>query len=108
MDDCRKKSNKGIGVIRVTNKWIEENKCKIGYSCGSKWWNKGYMTEAVKKVLEYLTKSIGFDTIIAEISEDNIASKKVMENAGAEVYESKNGKLHFKYNCKKDRNIEER
>ena len=103
-----KKSNQGIGVIRVTNKWIEENKCEIGYSCGSKWWNKGYMTEAVKKVLEYLTKSIGFDTIIAEISEDNIASKKVMENAGAEVYESKNGKLHFKYNCKKDRNIEER
>lgn len=97
-----KTSNQGIGIIRVTNKWIEENKCEIGYSIGSKWWNKGYTTEAVNKVIEYLTKNIGFDTIVAEVSEDNIASKRVLEKAGLKLYKSQNDELNYKYESKEN------
>ncbi len=93
-------SNQGIGIIRVTNKLIEKNECEIGYSIGSKWWNKGYTTEAVNKVIEYLTKNIGFDTIVAEVSENNIASKRVLEKAGLKLYKNQNGELIYKYQNK--------
>ena len=96
-----KSSNQGIGIIRVTNKWLEENKCEIGYSIGSKWWNKGYMTEAVTELLNYLTREIGFHTIVAkEVSVDNIGSRKVLKKAGLKQYKSQDGKLYYKYTSK--------
>ena len=97
-----KSSNQGIGIIRVTHKWLEENKCEIGYSMGSRWWNKGYMTEAVTELVKYLTKEIGFFTIVAEeVAEDNIGSRRVLKKAGFSQYKSQDGKLYYKYNSKK-------
>lgn len=96
-----KLSNEGIGIIRVTNKWIEENKCEIGYSIGSKWWGKGYMTETVKRVIEYLTKDIGFKTVIAEVTPDNIASKKVLEKLGLTLDNTSNEEfIIYRYDSK--------
>ena len=97
-----KSSNQGIGIIRVTHKWLEENKCEIGYSIGSRWWNKGYMTEVVTELVKYLTKEIGFFTIVAEeVAEDNIGSRRVLKKAGFSQYKSQDGKLYYKYNSKK-------
>lgn len=95
-----KASGQGIGIIRVTHKWLEENKCEIGYSMGSKWWNKGYMTETVITIIKFLIKEIGFYTIVADVSEDNIGSRRVLEKAGFTLYEKQDGTLYYKYTLK--------
>ncbi len=96
-----KTSGQGIGIIRVTHIWKEENKCEIGYSMGSKWWNKGYMTETVIALIKYLIKEIGFQTIVADVlSEDNIGSRRVLEKAGFTLYQKQENYLYYKYIAK--------
>lgn len=94
-----KSSNKGIGIIRVTNIWSEDNKCEIGYSMGSEWWGKGYMTEAVREVVNYLTNEIGFNIIVADgVSITNIGSKRVLEKNGfIQSYKNPDGTACYDY-----------
>lgn len=54
---------------------------EIGYCLSRSQWNKGYMSEACNAFIEYLF-SIGFDSIVIEADENNIASNKVIEKLG--------------------------
>ncbi|WP_175537397.1 GNAT family N-acetyltransferase [Clostridium sp. DSM 8431] len=77
-----KDTGKLIGCISVVsiNESIEE--AALGYCIGKKFWNKGIMTEALKAVIDYLFKKVGFNRIEAYHNIDNIASGKVMIKAG--------------------------
>ena len=57
----------------------------IGYVLSRKYWNNGYMTEACKRVVEYLF-TLGHKTIIIDAVKENIASNKVIEKCGG-VYQ---------------------
>ena len=73
------------------------------------YWNKGYATEALKKVIKYLFDN-GFNVIEAEHHIDNIASGRVMEKCGLKfesydehskrdgsvTYKVKNYRMHLK------------
>lgn len=48
-----------------------------------KYWNKGYMTEAIIEVLKFLFE-YGFDNVICGYSEGNIKSKNIGEKLGFE------------------------
>ncbi len=68
----------------------------IGYVLSRKYWNKGYMTEACKTVIDYLF-SIGHKSIRIDAVVENIASNKVIQKCGGvnvdtidEYIESKN------------------
>ncbi len=77
------KDNKQIiGTIDLVNKSIRHERCEIGYCYGSKWWNKGYATEALKAVIDYLKNKVGFKVICAEHLPSNPASGRVMEKSG--------------------------
>lgn len=77
-----KNSNTIIGSISAV-KVDEKNKVvAIGYCYGSKWWNKGYGTETLKRVIKFFFEEIGVETIYAEYLSANIASGKVMAKAG--------------------------
>ena len=71
-----------IGTIDIVHKSILDKTCEIGYCYGSKYWNKGYGTEALKKVIEFLFNEVGFELIEIKHQEENIASGKVMQKAG--------------------------
>lgn len=71
-----------IGTIDVVRKNINTRICEIGYCYGSKYWNKGYGTEALKAVLEFLFNEVGFELIEIHHQEENIASGRVMQKAG--------------------------
>jgi ribosomal-protein-alanine N-acetyltransferase len=77
-----------VGSIAIFN--VDENSesGELGYSLGSKWWNKGLMTEAGKSVLNYAFNDVKFHRIFATFHEDNIASKKVLEKLSMK-YEGK-------------------
>lgn len=71
-----------IGTISVVNQRIVEKTAEIGYSYGSNYWNNGYATEALTKVINYLLNDVGFELIEAYHLITNPASGRVMKKAG--------------------------
>ena len=57
------------------------NSSEVGFAIGQKHWNKGYTTEATKKMIEFLF-SLGVHKVIASHLIGNNASKRVMEKWG--------------------------
>jgi ribosomal-protein-alanine N-acetyltransferase len=56
--------------------------CEVGYCFGQAWWNKGYATEALKKVLSFLLNDVGLFLVEAKHQRLNPASGRVMKKAG--------------------------
>lgn len=81
-----KETNEIIGMIDVISKNIQYMTAEVGYCYGSKYWGKGYASEALRKVIEYLHEE-GFPVVTAEHFVSNKASGRVMEKAGM-VYET--------------------
>ena len=71
-----------IGNIDVIDLSEENECCEIGYILSKKYWNKGYMTEALHNVLSYLFRKVGFHRIQLRHDVDNAASGRVMEKNG--------------------------
>ncbi len=72
-----------IGVIDVASKkFLPFGSCEIGYCYGEEFWGKGYASEALKAVIQFLFEKCDMDTIFAEYMSNNPASGKVMEKAG--------------------------
>ena len=87
-----KENQKAIGSIGIEecrqdlDKNLENLLGKeLGYVLSKDYWNRGIMTEAVSKVIEYCFKILKLDYLIATYFNYNIESKKVLE------------KLNFKY-----------
>lgn len=79
-----KESGKVIGSLRIHP---DENRGKyyakyINYVLSDKYWGKGYMTEAVKRVVKYAFEELNIDLLTAFHYPDNIQSKRVIEKCG--------------------------
>ena len=71
-----------IGDISVV-RWSErELDCEIGYCLSRSHWNRGIMTEALKRVISFLFVQVGFRRIILRHDVLNPASGHVMQKAG--------------------------
>ena len=68
-----------IGMIDIVG--YIDGKPEIGYVLGRAFWNRGYMTEALRAMTEYLFSG-GFDTILIEADERNIGSNSVIRKNG--------------------------
>ena len=75
-----KDSGRLIGIITYFDE--ENGSCEIGYGIGSRHWNKGYATEAVKRFLDYCFAEKGLTSIRASYFTGNEASRRVMEKCG--------------------------
>ena len=80
---CLKKINKVIGQVDVIN--YEGNIPVLGYVSNRNYWNNGYMSEAVNKVIEYLF-NLGYEKIKIEAMVENIGSNKVIQKCGGVFY----------------------
>jgi len=58
------------------------NQAEMGYWIGKKFWNKGYISEAAAKVLEYAFEEVNLKRVHAHYIITNPASGKVMEHIG--------------------------
>ena len=81
-----KESKEIIGSISCVKVDLKNEICEIGYAYGSKFWNKGYATEVLKKVIDYLINEEGFYTVFAEHLTSNLVSSKVIKKSGM-IYE---------------------
>lgn len=74
-------SNEPIGAIDVVGIEDDGKSAEIGYVLLHDYWNKGYISEALAKVINELFNN-GFTKIIAKHHIDNIASGRVMKKCG--------------------------
>lgn len=71
-----------IGSIGLFNVDADAEQCELGYSIGSKWWGKGYATEAAAAVMDYAFGEIEAHRVYASHHVDNVGSGKVLEKVG--------------------------
>ena len=88
-----KAENKVIGSVelmecnkeRYSNLELEEGAKEIGCVLSEKYWNKGYMTEAVERVMEYAFMDLNVPVIYTSHARDNIGSGRLQEKCGLKV-----------------------
>ncbi len=71
-----------IGSISVVEQSDKNERCDVGYCLAKKFWNNGYMTEALRSVIDYLFIEVGYNRIQAEHDVNNPASGRAMVKSG--------------------------
>ena len=59
-----------------------DNSCEIGYMIARRFWGHGYASEALKSFVDHLFNELHVDVVTGHCDYDNLASAKVMLNAG--------------------------
>ena len=77
-----KSSSEVIGRLRGVNPIDRICQIDLAYELGQKWWNQGFMTEAVYRIIDFFIKEVGFNRIYAAHAYENPASGKVMQKCG--------------------------
>jgi RimJ/RimL family protein N-acetyltransferase len=77
-----KKENKLIGDIGIHFMDKESKQVEIGFTLDKNWQGKGYATEALKTVIEYLFQNLNKHRIIASVDPRNINSMRLLERLG--------------------------
>lgn len=75
----RKDDRHLMGMITAR---VDDHRWELGYVLSRSNWGSGYMTEAVKGVIDWALKQPGIFRIWAVCDVDNLASARVMEKAG--------------------------
>jgi RimJ/RimL family protein N-acetyltransferase len=69
-----------VGTIGAYD--YEDDNIEIGFSVVQGWQGRGFATEALTIVLEYLTENEGISCVIAWCAAENLGSKRVLEKSG--------------------------
>lgn len=77
-----KTSGKKMGVIAYYYHKAEHRKAEVGFWLFPEYWNKGFVSEAMKAVMDYCRKEKNIHRLEAFVEEGNTASNKVLEKAG--------------------------
>lgn len=77
-----KKSGRLVGTIGYMDYSLDNASVEVGYSLARWLWNGGYMTEALRRVIDYTFSSMEINRIEAQHELDNPASGRVMEKCG--------------------------
>ena len=72
-----------IGYVQLVP--IGGGNWEIGYHIAKRFTGRGYATEALTTVLEYLTKNEGISCVTAWCAADNIGSHRVLEKSGMQL-----------------------
>lgn len=73
-----KETGKVIGTIGYMEYSEQNSTVEVGYSLAKEYWNRGIMTEALRKVIDYTFVELGINRIEAQFETTNPASGKVM------------------------------
>ena len=74
-----KEDNQLIGTISSVAIDEKAKSIEVGYCISKKYWNKGYVSEALKAVIDYFFNSVLVHSVKARCDKENIGSSKVME-----------------------------
>jgi RimJ/RimL family protein N-acetyltransferase len=77
-----KQNEEPIGLFGLNLKPKQYKGGEIWYTIHPKYWNKGYATEAVNRIVEFCFNELKLHRIQAGCAVDNVASIKVLGKAG--------------------------
>ena len=77
-----KKQNQFIGDFAFWNIIRENHRAEIGYTLKPDFWNKGYMTETLNRLIQFGFNDLKLHSFEAEINPKNINSQKVLVKVG--------------------------
>jgi RimJ/RimL family protein N-acetyltransferase len=69
-----------VGTIGAYD--YKDDQIEVGFSVVKGWQGRGLATEALKKVLEYLTENEGIPCVTAWCAAENTGSRRVLEKSG--------------------------
>lgn len=74
-------SDEPIGSITVVRDHPDEGYCEVGYCLSQRYWDRGYMTEALRAVVNYVFDTTDRLWIQARYDTENEASGRCMEKS---------------------------
>jgi len=77
-----KESGKFMGSFAFFHIKHEDCRCEVGYMMMPEFWNRGLMTEALKRMIPEAFGGMNFHSIEANLNPGNEASKRVVEKLG--------------------------
>jgi len=96
-----KQSNTITGGICFHDEPSKSGEVEIGYGTDEAFRNKGYMTEAIKALINWCKENYAIKSVIAETASSNFASVKLLKNCSFTQDEIKDNNLIFRYNIDK-------
>ncbi len=94
---CIEKNGAYVGNVGLhPDSDIYRKNAEIGYFIGEPFWGQGIASQAIKMMVEYGFKELKLHRIQAGVFDYNVASRKVLENAGFE-YEGTAKEAIFKH-----------
>lgn len=90
--------NRIIGGLCFKDYPDEKGRVEIAYGMQDEYRCKGYMTEAVKELINWAFSFNNVTEVIAETEKDNLPSHRVLEKIGMEKYEEKEKMFWWKLN----------
>jgi RimJ/RimL family protein N-acetyltransferase len=76
---CEKADSKAIGAIAVR---IRSAEAELGFILNSRFWNRGYTTEALGEIIRWLRCLAPIERVWATCDADNAPSARVLEKVG--------------------------
>ena len=80
-----KQTGELIGEIEAVDLSLNDRLVIVGYCLGSKYWNKGYASEALKAFINYMFNQVDADKVLACHLSVNPASGRVMRKCGMAI-----------------------
>ncbi|WP_433902475.1 GNAT family N-acetyltransferase [Sphingobacterium puteale] len=71
-----------VGLIDISIVKVKYRNSEVWFKLVPEMWNKGYATEALKRIIEFGFRQLNLHRIEAGCAVENIASYKIMEKAG--------------------------
>ncbi|HSF57535.1 MAG TPA: GNAT family N-acetyltransferase [Candidatus Binatia bacterium] len=75
----RQEDSQLLGMITAR---VDDQKWELGYVLARSYWGKGYMTEVLKRLVDWALKQKEIYRVWSVCDVDNLASARVMEKAG--------------------------
>lgn len=89
-------NNTIIGYIFVSKE--NETDAHIGYLLEEQSWGKGYATEILKGLIDFLNQENRIKRLIAGVDSNNIVSCKLLIKLGFVIDSTNDGTIFYKYN----------
>ena len=74
-----------VGEINFFDVENRNERCEVGYTVGSKWWNHGIATEALTEVIRFAFDEVHFHKVCAQCDAANVGSSRVMQKSGMKL-----------------------
>jgi ribosomal-protein-alanine N-acetyltransferase len=80
-----KETHKMIGTVGYHWWSLENAKSEVGYVISRLYWNKGYMTEALREVIRFGFEKMSLERVEARCFVENLSSERVMQKCGMKL-----------------------